>query len=91
MLIRGNLICVVDFAQFLGGAATIIDKQCRIIALAPALGMNAGLLVSNVVGLRNTSEMQEQGCDYVDHESLHWQLIDLEEITRSSQFHDVGA
>ena len=56
--IRGSLISVVDFAQFQGAAPTLIDKQCRIIAFAPSLGFNAGLLVSRVLGLRNIDDMR---------------------------------
>ena len=57
--IRGNLISVVDFAQFKGGAASAIDKEARIIAFAPALSFNAGLLVSKVLGLRNVADMEQ--------------------------------
>ena len=55
---RGNLISVVDFARFQGGPPTQIDKQSRIIAFAPSLGFNGGLLVSRVLGLRNIADMQ---------------------------------
>lgn len=56
--IRGNLTSVVDFAQFRGGAATVLDKECRIIAFAPTLAFNGALLVARVFGLRNTSDMR---------------------------------
>lgn len=56
--IRGSLIAVVDYAYFKGGAPTAIDKQSRIIAFAPGLSFNAGLLVSRVLGLRNVADMQ---------------------------------
>jgi twitching motility protein PilI len=65
--IRGNLISVVDFARFQGGPATPIDKQCRIIAFAPSLGFNGGLLVSRVLGLRNIAEMQAEVGDSIDN------------------------
>ncbi len=95
--IRGNLISVVDFAQFLGDPATAIDKQSRIIALAPSLGLNGGLLVSQVLGLRNLADMQPQleqpdgtqewqlQC-YLDADQGSWQLIDLDAIARNQQF-----
>ena len=64
--IRGNLISVVDFAHFQGNPPTTIDKQCRIIAFAPSLGFNGGLLVSRVLGLRNIDDMQAQAGDATD-------------------------
>ena len=45
-------------ARFRGGAATVLDKECRIIAFAPALAFNGALLVARVLGLRNTSDMR---------------------------------
>jgi twitching motility protein PilI len=58
--IRGNLISVVDLARFHGDPATSIDKDCRIVAFAPSLSFNSGLLVSRVMGLRNLDEMTLQ-------------------------------
>lgn len=56
--IRGSLIAVVDHAYFQTGVPTVIDKQSRIIAFAPGLSFNGGLLVSRVLGLRNVADMQ---------------------------------
>jgi twitching motility protein PilI len=58
--IRGNLVSVVDLARFHGGAATALDKDCRVVAFAPSLSFNCGLLVSRVTGLRNLAEMTLQ-------------------------------
>ena len=95
--IRGSLISVVDYAHFSGSAPTPIDKQCRIIAFAPALGFNAGLLVSRVLGLRNVADMQPdvqaevQPACYIDGEREHWRVLDLAAITRNPRFLHVGA
>jgi twitching motility protein PilI len=56
--IRGNLLSVIDFARFQGQAASPITAESRIIAFAPALSFNSGLLVSRVLGLRNIVEME---------------------------------
>jgi twitching motility protein PilI len=56
--IRGNLLSVIDFARFQGQPATPITSESRIIAFAPALSFNSGLLVSRVLGLRNIVEME---------------------------------
>ncbi|RYE95481.1 MAG: chemotaxis protein CheW, partial [Oxalobacteraceae bacterium] len=55
--LRGNLISVVDLARFQGLDPAVIDKDSRIVAFAPALGFNCGLLVSRVLGLRNIAGM----------------------------------
>lgn len=104
--IRGNLFSVADLAQFRGEAATGIDKQSRIIALATTLGLNAALLVSQVLGLRNLDDMTQiphpqagsvaaphdwQRECYIDGDQTSWQLIDLQTIALDPQFLDVAA
>ena len=105
--IRGNLISVVDFSRFNGGPTTVLDKQCRIIAFAPGLAFNGGLLVSRVLGLRNIADMQPHGAAlinesddgerrnkaayYIDKEQEVWHVLDLMAVTRNPQFLQVGA
>jgi twitching motility protein PilI len=104
--IRGSLISVIDFARFQGLPAAGIDKDCRILAFAPALGFNSGLLVSRVMGLRNIAQMEQQseqpsgaggdpaapwtGKSYVDRESLVWNELDLSLVVRDPRFLQVG-
>ena len=99
--VRGNLISVVDFAQFQGHAPALIEKESRIIAFAPALNFNSGLLVSRVMGLRNIAEMELQAADggsttpwstqrYVDNESQVWNELDLALVIQDPQFLHVG-
>ncbi|MBC3917783.1 chemotaxis protein CheW [Undibacterium sp. CY18W] len=57
--IRGNLTGVVDLPRFQGKDATKLDSSCRIVAFAPGMAFNSGLLVSQVLGLRAVSEMEE--------------------------------
>jgi twitching motility protein PilI len=103
--IRGNLISVIDFARFEGGASTPIDKDSRIVAFGSALAFNSGLLVSRVLGLRNVAEMQvaemqvhADGGDhsewssrrYVDQESQVWTELDLSSVIQHPRFLQVG-
>jgi twitching motility protein PilI len=99
--IRGNLISVVDIANFRGQPLTPIDKESRVIAFAPALSFNSGLLVSRVLGLRNVAEMQPQppiesgeapwaGQHYLDRESQVWTELNLSLIVQDPQFLHVG-
>lgn len=99
--IRGNLISVVDLAHFCGQAPTPVDKESRIVAFAPALSFNSGLLVSRVMGLRNIAEMQPQaGTEdsgmpwaarrYIDRESQVWTELNLSLIVQDPRFLQVG-
>lgn len=98
--IRGNLISVIDLAHFRGLPPTPIDKESRIIAFAPALSFNSGLLVSRVMGLRNVAEMEPQAGTtgdtpgvvqrYLDRESHMWMELDLSLIVQDPQFLHVG-
>jgi twitching motility protein PilI len=99
--IRGNLISVIDFAGFQGFPATPIDKESRIVAFAPALSFNSGLLVSRVIGLRSMSDMEpdehsEAGATpwcarrYRDRESHIWTELNLSLIVQDPKFLHVG-
>jgi len=57
--IRGSLTSVVDLARFEGRGATKLDAACRVVAFSSNLAFNSALLVSQVLGLRNSDEMDE--------------------------------
>jgi twitching motility protein PilI len=104
--IRGNLLSVIDFARFQGQAQTQLTSESRIIAFAPALSFNSGLLVSRVLGLRNIVEMellQEEAVSGVgpissnwathrfrDRELQLWQRLDLSLVVQDPRFLHVG-
>ncbi|MBI3285856.1 MAG: chemotaxis protein CheW [Burkholderiales bacterium] len=70
--IRGNLTSVVDLPRFQGHDATKLEAACRIVAFAPGLAFNSGLLVSQVLGLRNVAEMEELPPEAAEHGSKPW-------------------
>jgi twitching motility protein PilI len=99
--IRGNLTSVIDLARFRGAAATPIEKESRVVAFAPTLAFNCGLLVSRVMGLRNISEMTTESTpaegplawanqSYRDQESRVWTELNLSLIVQDPQFLHVG-
>lgn len=99
--IRGSLISVIDLARFRGLPPTPIDKESRVIAFAPSLSFNSGLLVSRVMGLRNLIDMELQPDAeasvapwatrrYVDRDSQVWTELDLSLIVQDPQFLQVG-
>lgn len=97
--LRGHLIGVVDGAAWLGLPPTLIDRDCRIVALAPALGMQCGLLVSRVTGLHDLRSLQpapdrmppEQlrawsDDTFVDNAGLQWTALSLAALARTPHF-----
>lgn len=98
--IRGNLVSVTDLARFHGEPPTQLDKDSRILAFAPSLGFNAGLLVSRVLGLRNMSLMQEHpeaggaspwaSTRYVDEDEQDWHQLELALAIKDPRFLQIG-
>jgi twitching motility protein PilI len=98
---RGNLISVVDFSRFQGHPSTQIEQDSRIVAFAPALSFNCGLLVSRVMGLRNVADMELQSDQaaaatpwaphsYRDRDSQVWRQLSLSLIVQDQRFLQVG-
>ena len=58
--VRGNLTSVVDLSRFEGNELTLRESSCRVVAFASSLAFNSGLLVSQVLGLRDSSRMERQ-------------------------------
>jgi twitching motility protein PilI len=97
--IRGNLISVIDFSQFQGHGASTIDKESRIVAFAPSLSFNCGLLVTRVLGLRNVADMEQKSDPnslpwssqhYVDRDSQVWTELNLSLVVQDPLFLQVG-
>lgn len=98
--IRGNLISVVDFSRFQGASPSPIDKESRIVAFAPSLSFNSGLLVTRVLGLRNIADMETRVADegdapwssqhYVDRDSQVWTELKLSLVVQDPAFLHVG-
>ena len=99
--VRGNLIGIIDFARYQGLAPTEPGPTNRIVTFAPTLGVNCGLLVSRVLGLRNVSEMLTLpaspsqpatwiGNSYRDSESQEWVGLSLSAIAQEPRFMQIG-
>ena len=56
--IRGGLFSVVDFSAFSGQESTARSADNRLVLVGARLGINAALLVSRMLGLRNPREFQ---------------------------------
>jgi twitching motility protein PilI len=103
--VRGNLTSVVDLARFEGNELTKRESSCRVVAFAASLAFNSGLLVSQVLGLRDSSRMEkhlanEEGIapslkpwvisQYRDGEGNVWSELSLSSLVQDQEFLHVG-
>jgi len=102
--LRGELLAVTDLARFHGLPATPIDRYSRLVSFSPALGVQAAVLVTAVLGLRNVAGMTPYaaasatgaegtgyiGRRYVDREEQLWTELDLAQLARDERFLDIG-
>ena len=104
--VRGNLTSVVDLSRFEGNELTKRESSCRVVAFASSLAFNSGLLVSQVLGLRDSSRMEQQiftldGVDespqkpwivsqYRDVDGNLWFELSLSLLVQDQEFLHVG-
>lgn len=99
--VRGTLFTVVDLSRFMGGNFTPITKESRLVTMSPALSFNATLVVTKMLGLRNSATMtliSEQGPAekpwlaqrFRDAEGHVWVRLSLSKLVSASAFLMVG-
>jgi twitching motility protein PilI len=99
--IRGNLFSVIDFSAFLGRDSGVGGGQSRLVLFGPRAGeMNAGIIVQQVLGLRNIVELAPAAPPHdapawyaqrwMDGDGNAWQEIDLAKLAADSAFLQVG-
>jgi twitching motility protein PilI len=99
--IRGNLMSVVDFAAFLGGAAVAITEHSRLLLIGEQFRMGAALLVSRSLGLHSPANLQARTgrgakapwtrAEYTDAEGRAWKELDMPQLVRHPEFLSVAA
>ena len=100
--IRGNLYSVIDFAGFLGRGNVVPASHNRLVLFGPRAGeLHAGIVVSQVLGLRNLAELAPAASSsgahawyaqrWIDADGNAWQEIDLARLAREPEFLQVGA
>jgi twitching motility protein PilI len=100
--LRGSLFTVIDLRRFAGEGATEIGKETRLLSLSPSLGFNATLVVSRMLGLRNTASMTATvdagarngpswlGNSYADADGNTWRELSLSSLVATPDFLMVG-
>jgi len=93
--VRGNLYSIIDLGLFNGGAATPQEGQSRVLLVGQKFAFNAGLLVSRVLGLRNSTDWQsiEQNGETClqDGEGQVWRKLDMIQLLQQPEFLQIGA
>ena len=98
--IRGNLYSVTDFAAFLGGEATAVTGEARLLLISDRFSAGCALLVGRSLGLHRSGEMEPRPgaagakwtrAEYTDAEGKHWKELDVPALVRDPEFLDVSA
>lgn len=99
--IRGSLYSVVDFASFTGAEPISRGQENRLILAGSRFGINAAILVSRMLGLRNPRDFTRQeaesgegtpwkGTQLRDGDARVWQELKLQELVQNQDFLQVG-
>ena len=98
--VRGNLYGITDLAAYLGGARTPPGLETRILLTAPRFGVNSGLLVRRMLGIRNLADFKRMDDDiqssgaagsYQDNTGQSWRELNLRDLMRDEFFLQVAA
>ena len=100
--VRGNLLTIIDLPEFFGQERAQIDDQARLMVINIP-GLNAALLVNEILGLRHFDEEQEkqdtsafnettfahlQGAFL--RENVLWGIFDMHSLAESPAFKHVA-
>lgn len=99
--VRGSLYGIVDFAAFQGGEPTGAGMERRVILVSDKLVVGSGLLVSRMLGLRNSEQFIPAarpaeaapwiGGLYTDAGGAPWLELDLPALAKEQRFLEVGS
>jgi twitching motility protein PilI len=99
--VRGNLYGVTDLASYLGFPPASVTSESRVLLVHGKFGINAGLLVDRLVGLRNLEDMKSEpeAVDkaswqlgrYKDNAGQVWEEVSLDVLLGQNEFLQVAA
>ncbi len=93
--VRGNLYSVIDMAAYERSGVASGDIHNRVLLVSARHGVNAALLVDNVLGLRDARAWrQTEGIDkqaeYFDEQGASWRKLDVRDLIEQAEFMQVG-
>jgi twitching motility protein PilI len=98
--IRGNVYSVIDFSAFRGAVPARLGPASRLLLCGEPHGVNAGLLVDRVIGLRDGREFKEiddampapvwQKAVKADGEGRRCKELDTAALVHSAEFMNIA-
>ena len=92
--VRGNIYSIADLGAFMDCGLTAHDAQSRVLLIGQKYNFNTGLLVSKVLGLRNSVDWQRSEHDgvvfYQDSVGQQWQKLDIRQLIQQPEFIQIG-
>ncbi len=96
--VRGSLFAVTDFSRFATDMPVPITSESRLVLLHAQHRVQAGLLVSRSLGLRQLKSVPNatakvsswQSVVHVDADPRPWHELNVQELTRDPRFLRVG-
>ena len=101
--VRGNLITIVDLPEYFGKPPVFQDEKSRMLIMNVA-GLNTGVLVNEVLGLRHFDEdLERQDLSGLDdpvvaqlngaflRDNVLWGVFDMKSLAESEAFRHVAA
>ena len=97
--IRGNLFSVIDLAAYQGGEPTPQTPDARLLLVAERYHLNAALLVSRMLGLRNLQHFEPRAGEgdrlweatrYADKDGQVWRELSMNALVYSEGFLQAG-
>lgn len=99
--VRGNLFGLTDLSGYIGNRPAMVTHESRILLLHSSFGVNAGLLVDQLIGLRNleelnlqkhTGDMQAwQQKKYKDASGQEWVELNIGALLGQKEFMQIAA
>lgn len=99
--VRGLLYGAIDFSGFMQQQATHTGVGTRLLLINPKYGVNAGLIVNQMLGLKNPEQFEVQplgddspvwiAASYKDSDGRSWQEIDMYELSGHPDFLNIAA
>jgi twitching motility protein PilI len=95
--VRGNLYSVTDFAAFLGGEATALTEQARLLLLNDRYRSGAALLIGRSLGLRDPEDLKPHAAAamgarryirgvFADAQGRLWSELDVPALIEDPEF-----
>lgn len=97
--VRGRLYSVADFAAFLGGEATAVSDQARLLLISDRFRSGCALLVTRSLGLRKSGELEPCAgrvgskwtrAEYTSADGTRWKELNVPALVRDPEFLDVS-